>query len=69
MAPSLQKISAERIQTELVKLITSGHPDDLRTAWELGVTKVFFPEFDVAMETEQNHPHHRYTVGSIRCNL
>lgn len=63
LAPSLQKISAERIQTELVKLITSGHPDDLRTAWELGVTKVFFPEFDVAMETEQNHPHHRYTVG------
>ena len=63
LAPSLQKISAERIQAELVKLITSDHPDDLRTAWKLGVTKVFFPEFDVAMETEQNHPHHRYTVG------
>lgn len=63
LAPSLQKISAERIQTELVKLITSDHPDDLRTAYELGVTKVFFPEFDVAMETEQNHPHHMYTVG------
>lgn len=63
LASSLQKISAERIQTELVKLITSDHPDELRTAWELGVTKVFFPEFDVAMETEQNHPHHMYTVG------
>ena len=63
LAPSLQKISAERIQTELVKLITSAHPDSLRTAYELGVTKVFFPEFDVAMETEQNHPHHMYTVG------
>ncbi len=63
LASSLQKISAERIQAELVKLITSDHPDNLRTAWELGVTKVFFPEFDVAMETEQNHPHHRYTVG------
>lgn len=63
LAPSLQKISAERIQTELVKLITSAHPDNLRTAYELGVTKVFFPEFDVAMETEQNHPHHMYTVG------
>lgn len=63
LAPSLQKISAERIQTELVKLITSDHPDDLRTAYELGVTKFFFPEFDVAMETEQKHPHHMYTVG------
>ena len=63
LAPTLRKISAERIQTELVKLITSSHPDDLRTAYELGVTRVFFPEFDVAMETEQRHPHHMYNVG------
>ena len=63
LAPTLEKISAERIQTELVKLITSSHPDYLRTAYELGVTKVFFPEFDVAMETEQRHPHHKYNVG------
>lgn len=63
LAPTLRNISAERIQTELVKLITSPHPDYLRTAYELGVTKVFFPEFDVAMETEQRHPHHMYNVG------
>ena len=63
LASSLRNISAERIQAELVKLITSSHPDDLRTAYELGVTKVFFPEFDVAMGTEQNHPHHMYNVG------
>lgn len=63
LAPSLRRISAERIQMELVKLLTSDHPDDLRIACELGVTRVFFPEFDVAMETGQNHPHHRYTVG------
>ncbi|MCM1303127.1 MAG: HD domain-containing protein [Lachnospiraceae bacterium] len=63
LAPTLMHISAERIQAELVKLLVSPHPDALRTAYELGVTKVFFPEFDVAMVTEQNHPHHRYTVG------
>ncbi len=63
LAPTLEKISAERIQTELVKLLTSNHPDYLRIAYELGVTKVFFPEFDVAMETEQKHPHHMYSVG------
>lgn len=63
LSPALQRISAERIQTELVKLITSPHPDYLREAYALGITKVFFPEFDVAMETEQNHPHHRYSVG------
>ena len=63
LAPTLQKISAERIQTELIKLVTSPHPDYLRTAYELGITGVMLPEFDVCMETEQNHPHHRYNVG------
>ena len=38
LAPALQKISAERIQTELVKLLTSNHPDFLRIAYETGIT-------------------------------
>ncbi len=63
LAPTLQNISAERIQVELTKLITSPHPDTLRMAYELGVTKVILPEFDRAMETPQNHPHHQYNVG------
>lgn len=63
LAGNLEKISAERIQTELLKLMVSPHPDYLRTAYECGVTKVFFPEFDLAMETLQNHPHHCYNVG------
>lgn len=63
LAPTLSKISAERIQTELVKLIVSDHPEYIRVAWELGITKVFFPEFDLAMSTNQNNPHHIYTVG------
>ncbi|MCD7835399.1 MAG: CCA tRNA nucleotidyltransferase [Lachnospiraceae bacterium] len=62
-APNLKIISAERIQTELVKLLVSKHPDYLRIAYEMGVTKVFLPEFDIAMETPQNHPHHSYSVG------
>lgn len=63
LAPSLQRISAERIQTELLKLMLSPHPDYLRIAYDTGVTKVFFPEWDKAMETPQNHPHHCYSVG------
>lgn len=63
VAPNLGKVSAERIQVELVKILTSDHPDYLRMAYEMGITKVFFPEFDVAMETPQNHPHHQYNVG------
>lgn len=63
LAPTLSRISAERIQAELVKLITSPNPDYIRVAYETGVTKVFLPEFDRAMEAPQNHPHHCYNVG------
>ena len=63
LAPTLRRISAERIQAELVKLMVSPHPDYLRTAYDKGVTKVILPEFDKAMETPQNHPHHCCSVG------
>ncbi len=63
MAGTLKNISAERIQTELVKLVCSAHPSKLREAYACGVTKVFLPEFDLAMETPQDHPHHCYSVG------
>ena len=63
LAGNLANISAERIQVELVKLLVSDHPDYLRTAYETGMTKVFFPEFDKMMETKQNNPHHIYSVG------
>ena len=62
-APDLCHVSAERIQAELVKLLCSPHPDYLRTAWELGITAQILPEFDRAMKTPQNHPHHCYSVG------
>ena len=63
LAGNLKNISAERIQTELVKLLVSPHPEMLRTAYELGITRVVLPEFDVMMETPQHHPHHMYSVG------
>ena len=47
MSGNLEHVSAERIQTELVKLLVSDHPDYLRTAWE----------------TAQNTPHHCCSVG------
>lgn len=52
LAPNLEKISAERIQVELVKLLTSAHPDFLRTAYETGMTAVVLPEFDDIMNCE-----------------
>ena len=58
-----QKISAERIQVELVKLVSSDHPEKMRDLYETGITAVILPEFDKAMVTAQNNPHHCYTVG------
>lgn len=63
LSGTLSKISAERIRTELVKLLASGHPERFRTCWETGMTAVFLPEFDRMMETGQNNPHHCYSVG------
>ena len=63
IAPNLAKISAERIQAELIKIMISPNPGMMREAYKLGLTKIFMPEFDLAMETEQVNPHHLYTVG------
>jgi tRNA nucleotidyltransferase (CCA-adding enzyme) len=63
LAPTLERISAERIQTELVKLICSDHPEKIGLAYELGITKVVLPELDRCMETDQVNIHHMYNVG------
>ena len=63
LAPTLANISAERIQVELIKMLVSPNPELLRTAYELGITKVILPEFDAMMATEQETPHHMYSVG------
>lgn len=63
LAPTLANISAERIQVELIKMIVSPNPGLLKLAYELGITKVILPEFDEMMHTEQETPHHMYSVG------
>lgn len=63
LSPNLVHISAERVQMELVKLVTSPHPENLRIAYEAGITGIVLPEFDLCMETEQINPHHCYNVG------
>ena len=63
LAPTLEKISAEWIQTELVKLLVSDSPELIREAYHLGVTAVILPEFDEMMRTGQETKYHRYDVG------
>lgn len=63
LAPTLEKISAERIQTEMVKLLVSDSPELIREAYHLGITAVILPEFDEMMRTGQETKYHRYDVG------
>ena len=63
LAPTLANISAERIQVELIKMLISPNPSLLQTAYELGITNVILPEFDAMMQTTQENPHHKYSVG------
>lgn len=63
-AETLKNISAERIRVELDKLLTSQNPELLMTALETGMTQVILPEWDVMVATEQNNPHHVYSVGN-----
>lgn len=63
LAPTLDRISAERVQVELVKLITSDNPGKVKELYETGLSAVFMPEFDRCFGTPQNNPHHAYDVG------
>ncbi|WP_035777851.1 CCA tRNA nucleotidyltransferase [Butyrivibrio sp. AE3004] len=63
LAPTLSKISTERIQVELIKLLVSSNPGEMRELYQTGITAVFMPEFDKCFETQQNNPHHAYNVG------
>lgn len=63
LAPSIARISAERIQVELVKLLLSDHPGLLREVYASGIADVILPEFAELMRTEQHNPHHCYSVG------
>lgn len=63
LAPTIEKVSAERIQVELVKLLVSHHPEMIRMVYTSGLSKYILPELDVMMETQQNCKHHCYSVG------
>jgi tRNA nucleotidyltransferase (CCA-adding enzyme) len=63
LAPTIKNISAERIQTEIVKILVSENPDYMRDVYRLGISKIIMPELDLAFETPQNNPHHMYSVG------
>lgn len=52
LAGNLSKISKERIQTEMEKLLLSDHPEKLHLAYINGITSVIFTEYDRLVENE-----------------
>ncbi|MGX8714311.1 MAG: CCA tRNA nucleotidyltransferase [Lachnospiraceae bacterium] len=61
--PLMDRVSPERIRTELVKLLMSDRPGCVRMLYETGITGIFLPEFDRAQTCGQHTPYHCYTVG------
>lgn len=63
-APTLVNVSAERIRTELTKLLVSDGADRLLLAVRTGLVRYFLPEFSEMLATPQNNPHHIFDVGN-----
>ncbi len=63
LAPNLRNVSAERIRVETEKLLLSPNPYLFKLFYEGGLTEYFLPEWESAVRTTQENPHHMYTVG------
>lgn len=63
LAPTLNRISMERIRDEFMGIITSPNPSKIHELYELGLTDVFFQEWNRMENTEQNTIHHIYNVA------
>lgn len=71
LAKNLSDISAERVREELVKLVMGRHPERLLTAYEAGITKVVFPEWDRMTESKSSSGNHEisyaeYTLRTVK---
>ncbi|CDM67719.1 poly(A) polymerase [Clostridium bornimense] len=63
LSSNIKNISVERIREEFNKIILSDNPRSIYDLYEYGLLENFLPEFQFAINTKQNNPHHIYTVG------
>ena len=61
----LQLISAERIRTELQKLLLSNHPEKIQDLYDLGITRIVLEEYD-NMSKEEREEICRWLIRSER---
>lgn len=50
LAPNIENVSEERIRTELVKILESNHPEQIKILSETGLMKMFLPEVDLVLK-------------------
>lgn len=62
-ADTIVNVSAERIRTELTKLLISDGADKLLVAHDTGLSVYFLKELDDMLAVGQNNPHHMFDVG------
>jgi tRNA nucleotidyltransferase (CCA-adding enzyme) len=62
-AHKIENVSFERIRDEVVKTITSDHPERFGTFHHTGLLAHFAPELDKMFGCKQNNPHHVFDVA------
>lgn len=63
LSPTIAHVSWERIRDELNKVIISDHPEMVEEICQLGLMHHILPEWEACLNTPQNTPYHKYTVG------
>ena len=60
----IKNVSAERIKTELDKILLSPNPDAVATLYDTSLLDYIIPELPECFKTEQNIKYHLYNVGT-----
>lgn len=62
-APLIKRVSAERIQSEMNKILLSDNPGIIKLMHKLGLLQYIMPELGVCFGTPQRNKYHIYDVG------
>ncbi|MCD2348068.1 CCA tRNA nucleotidyltransferase [Clostridium guangxiense] len=59
----IKKVSVERIQNEINKILMSHNPNYLANLYDYQLLDYIIPEYSICFKCEQNNPNHIYNVG------
>lgn len=59
----IKNVSAERIQTEINKILMSDNPDYIAKLYDYKLLDYIIPEYSRCFKCKQNNPNHIYNVG------